>query len=96
MFQPYAMPDEELDQLNEQIYQENLNQSLDDVMQALEETHAESLKLVETSPEEDLLDAGRFRLLGGEPLWAAIAANTYEHYEEHGRDIQTSQVLRNL
>jgi hypothetical protein len=43
--------------------------------------------LVETSPEEDILDTRRFQLLGGEPLWAAIAANTFEHYEEHGKDL---------
>ena len=87
MFQPYAMPADELDQLNEQIYYENRDRPLDDVMHALEETHAETLNVVETNPEEDLLDAGRFRLLGGEPLWTAIAANTFEHYEEHGQDL---------
>ena len=87
-FQPYATSDNELDKLNEQIYQENLNGSLDDIMRDLEETHVESLKLVETSLEEDILDPDRFRLEGGEPLWEAIAANTFLHYEEHGQDIR--------
>lgn len=87
-FQPYAMPDDALDQLNEQIYQENLFRPLDDVIDGLDKTHMEALRLVETSTEEDLLDPARFQLLGGEPLWEAIAANTFEHYEEHSRDIR--------
>ncbi len=91
-FQPYAIPDEDLDPLNEQIYQENLSVPLDEVMRDLEITHAEALKLVETSAEEDILSPDHFQLQGGEPLWKAIAANTFEHYEEHARDIRTWQV----
>ncbi len=88
MFQPYSMPDDELDKLNEEIYQENHTRSLDDVMHDLDRTHIEALRLVETSAEEDILDPGRFHLQDGEPLWEAIAANTFSHYEEHGQDIR--------
>ncbi len=88
MPQPYAMPDDKLNELNEQIYQENLDTTLEDVLGDLDRTHAESLKLVEESREEDLLDHHRFQLQGGEPLWEAIAANTFWHYEEHGQDIR--------
>lgn len=94
MFQPYAMPDDKLDQLNEEIYFEHRNRTLDDILRDLGKTHLEVLRLVEISVEEDLLDPARFQLLGGEPLWKAVAANTFEHYEEHGRDIRnTRQVL---
>ncbi len=86
--QPYDMPEAELNKLNEQIYQENLNRTLDDVLLDLDKTHAEALRLVEKSQAEDILDPNRFRLQGGEPLWEAIAANTFWHYEEHGRDIR--------
>jgi hypothetical protein len=89
--QPYAMPDEELNELNEQIYQENLDRALEDVLGDLDQMHAQALALVGTCPEEDLLDSGRFRLLGGEPLWEAIAANTFSHYAEHGQDIRRWQ-----
>lgn len=92
-FQPYDMPETELDGLNEQIYQENLDRSLEDVLSDLARTHAKTLKLVETSREEDLLDPARFRLLRGEPLWEAIAANTFQHYEEHGQDIRRWQAV---
>ncbi len=94
--QPYAMPDEELDELNEQIYQENLSRPLGDVMLDLEKTHAEALRLVEESAEKDMLDPGCFQLQGGEPLWEAIAANTFWHYEEHGRDIKDVTGFKNL
>jgi hypothetical protein len=86
--QPYDMPEEALNRLNEQIYQENLHRPLEEVLRDLDKTHEEALRLVATSPEEDLFDPTRFRLQGGEPLWEAIAANTFWHYEEHSRDIR--------
>ncbi|HEX2996081.1 MAG TPA: ClbS/DfsB family four-helix bundle protein [Anaerolineales bacterium] len=84
--QPYAMPDDELNELNEQIYQDNLDRTWDDILRDLEAVHVEALQLVETSAEEDLFDPDRFHLQTGEPLWEAIAANTFSHYEEHSRD----------
>lgn len=86
--QPYAMPNDELNELNEQIYQENLDRSLDDVLCDLETAHEDALRLVEESREGDLFNPDRFQLQGGEPLWEAIAANTFWHYEEHGQDIK--------
>jgi hypothetical protein len=86
--QPYDMPEEPLAIVNEQIYQENRNRQWDDLMSDLEATHAQSLALVEQAQEADLIAPRHFRLQGGEPLWAAIAANTFEHYEEHARDIR--------
>lgn len=90
-FPPYDMPADELNSLNEQIYQDNRHRSWDEVMHALEQRHAESVALVQATAEEDILDANRFQLLGGEPLWEAIAANTFSHYEEHGQDIRRWQ-----
>ena len=88
MPQPYDMPDDALNELNEQIYQENLNRTLENVLCDLDKTHAEALRLVEAGKEEDILNPNRFQLRGGEPLWEAIAANTFWHYEEHGEDIR--------
>lgn len=92
--QPYNMPAHELDKLNEQIYQENRNRSLEDILREFDEIHVETLKLVETVAEKDIFDVSRFRLHGGEPLWEAIAANTFWHYEEHSQDIRAWQVAR--
>ena len=92
--QPYDMPADELDQLNEQIYQENRIRSLDDILCDFDKKHVETLKLLETLVEKDIFDVSGFRLLGGEPLWEAIAANTFWHYEEHSQDIRTWQVAK--
>ncbi|HMB24570.1 MAG TPA: ClbS/DfsB family four-helix bundle protein [Anaerolineales bacterium] len=89
--QPYAMPDDELNELNEQVYRENLDRTCDDVLHDLEATHMDALQLVETSVEEDLFNPDRFQLLTGEPLWEAIAANTFSHYEEHRQDVHKWQ-----
>jgi hypothetical protein len=40
--------------------------------------------MVEGASEEGLQ---RVKLQGGEALWQAVAANTFEHYQEHGQDI---------
>ncbi len=86
--QPYAMPDEELDQLNEQIFQENRHRALPDILNDLDKTHAEALAFVAVVAEQDLIDEHRFHLQGGGPLWEAIAANTCNHYAEHAQDIR--------
>jgi hypothetical protein len=92
--QPYDMPAHALDQLNEQIYQENCNRSLDDILRDFDKIHIETLKLVETVTEKDIFDVSCFRLLGGEPIWEAIAANTFWHYEEHTQDIRAWQIAQ--
>ncbi len=86
--QPYSMPEEALNRLNEQIYQQNRDRPLVDVLTDLETTHLQTLDMVAAASERDLLDPRRFSLQDGEPLWEAIAANTFWHYEEHGRDIR--------
>lgn len=87
-YQPYASPDKQLNALNHQIYLDNKNRRLKEVLREWESTHAQTLAWLQMVNEEDLFDANRFCLLDGEPLWVAVAANTYEHCEEHGRDIR--------
>ena len=86
--QPYSMPEEELTLLNEQIYQQNRGRSLENLLSDLDTTYLQSIALVESALESTLLDARRFSLQDGEPLWEAVAANSFWHYEEHGRDIR--------
>ena len=87
-FQPYDMPEDQLARLNEQIYLENRNGPLAELLAELDRTYVRTLTLVSGPEEADLTDTSRFRLAGGEPLWEAVAANTFWHYEEHGRDIR--------
>jgi hypothetical protein len=96
LFQPYAMPNDELDKLNEQIFQENRHRSFAEMAHTLEVTHSEVLHLVETTADKYLFDANCYRLLGGEPLWEAIAANTCWHYEEHGQGIRKWRIANRI
>ncbi len=77
-----------LDALNEQIYQENRNKTLDEVQQAFSETHQQAVRTVETMKEKDLFDPDRFAWLEGNPIWHLVAGNTWRHYEEHRKSIQ--------
>jgi len=86
--QPYDMDEDDLAILNEQILQENRLSSLADVRSDLDAAHERALAVVESASETDLIDAGRCALRGGEPLWEAVAANSYAHYAEHGQDIR--------
>ena len=62
--EPYAMPNAELDILNEHIYQDNQHRSLDDILRDLHRTHAEALRLVKTASEEDILDPRQLSTAG--------------------------------
>jgi hypothetical protein len=87
-YQPYDSPEQQLNALNHQIYLDNVNRPWVEVLEDFERTHQQTLKWIRSVNDEDLFDASRFGLLGGEVLWFAVAANTYEHCEEHGREIR--------
>jgi hypothetical protein len=78
----------ELDVLNAQFYQENKSLTLDEVLADFRNTYRHIMSIVQVLPEEDLIDPHRFAWSKGEPLWKAIAGDTYEHYQEHMQQIQ--------
>jgi hypothetical protein len=79
---------EEMDALNAQFYQENKSRSLTEALTDLRTTHQQILDIIQEMPEEDLFNPGRFVWAEGEPLWQVIAGDTYEHYQEHQKQIQ--------
>ena len=79
---------EEMDALNAQFYQENKSLPLDEVLSDFRTTHQHIMDIVQAMPEEDLISPHRFAWSKGEPLWQAIAGDTYEHYREHIEQIQ--------
>ncbi len=79
---------EEMDALNAQFYQENISRPLDEVLTDLRTTRQQIMDIVQAMPEEDLMSPHRFAWSKGEPLWQAIAGDTYEHYREHIAQIQ--------
>lgn len=87
-FQPYDMPDLALAELNLQIYQENRDRAWAEVFQDWQLTAEQTQAFVAAADEADLMSTRQFQLRGGEALWQAVAANTFEHYAEHGQDIR--------
>ena len=79
---------EEMDALNAQFYQQNKALPLDAVLTDFRTTHQHIMDIVQAMPEEDLMSPHRFAWSKGEPLWQAIAGDTYEHYREHIEQIQ--------
>ena len=79
---------EEMDKLNAQFYQENKSRSLDEVLADFRISYQHIFDIVQAMPEEDLISPHRFAWSKGEPLWQAIAGDTYEHYREHIQQIQ--------
>ena len=87
-YQPLAMPEAELNALNERIYQENRAWQWQDVYQFWQMTHEQTLAFVKSVGEEELANPEVYCLKDGEALWEAVAANTYEHCAEHGSQIR--------
>ena len=79
---------EEMDAINAQFYQENKARPLDEVLTDFRTTRQQIMDIVQAMPEEDLMSPHRFAWTRGEPLWQAIAGDTYEHYREHIQQIQ--------
>jgi hypothetical protein len=79
---------EEMDSLNAQFYHENKSLPLDVVLADFRTSYRHIMDIVQAMPEEDLIGPHRFAWSKGEPLWQAIAGDTYEHYREHIAQIQ--------
>ena len=78
---------DDLDALNEQLYLENKDKSLAEVLAAFNHMYQQSWQVVENLTEADLLDPDRFEWRRGDPMWHLVAANTWEHYREHRETI---------
>jgi len=79
---------EEMDTLNAQFYIENKSHPLNEVLTDFRTTYQQIEDIVQAMPEDDLINPDRFAWTKGEPLWKAIAGDTYEHYQEHIKQIQ--------
>jgi hypothetical protein len=79
---------EEMDALNAQFYQENKSRPLDEVLTDFRTTHQQIMDIIQAMREEDLISPQRFAWTQGSPLWQLVAGDTYEHYQEHRKQIQ--------
>jgi hypothetical protein len=79
---------EEMDALNAQFYLENKSRPLDEVLTDFRTTHQQIMDIIQVMREEDLISPQRFAWTQGSPLWQLVAGDTYEHYQEHRKQIQ--------
>ena len=79
---------EDINKLNEKTFQENRNRSLDDVQSDYRQSYQQILAQVHALSEDDITNPQRFTWTKGRTLVPYIAANTYEHYQEHIEQIQ--------
>jgi hypothetical protein len=80
--QPGGLSDADVDTLNEENYREHVDLDLHTVLGKSAEIH-NSLMDALTGLPDDPLDEFYTVWWGGEPPWAILAGDTYEHYEEH-------------
>lgn len=85
---PPGMTWDDLDQINEQIYLENREKPLTDILAEFHQSFPRALDVVKGISEEDLINPDRYEWREGKPLWFIVAANTFWHYEEHDKAIR--------
>lgn len=72
-----------VDRLNVHLYEQNRERPLKEVLTDFRAAHVHMAQLVQAMAERDLADPQRFDWSWGLPAWRIIAANNYEHYQEH-------------
>ena len=76
---------------NAAIQAENRDRPLEEILKESQEVFGELMKQLESLSEEDLHTANNFKDMPTEWVpWEVIASNTFEHYPDHSRDIQTA------
>lgn len=74
---------------NAAIFEENRQQSLQDVLAEAPQVYEQLIELVQALTDEDVTDARRFAEMPSEwQPWQVIAGNTHEHYRDHSSDVR--------
>lgn len=77
---PPEFTDAILDAINAQIYTENKEKPLDEILAGLDSAHQQTISLIKAMSEEDLMDPQRFPWREGSPMWDMFASNSWWHY----------------
>jgi hypothetical protein len=86
---PQTWSEENGDIVNERIFQENQHRSLHGVQEDSPRAYQALLKQVQAFPEEDLNKPHSLSWLAGHSFVDLIAANSYNHYQDHIQQIRT-------
>jgi hypothetical protein len=84
-----------VDTMNEKWYREMRSRSLDLVLQDFHSVRNQTMRRVEEFLDKDLMDPNRYRWLEGKPLWKWVAADSFEHEDEHALQVKTWKELKN-
>jgi len=87
---------DDLDELNQQVYLANKDKPLDEVLADFHRSYQAAWQAVEALTEDDLIDPQRFAWRKGDPMWHMVAANTWEHYQEHRESIEKWRTARSF
>lgn len=80
--------DESIDNMNAEIFANNQNRDLLGILREFKTSHQKALQTIEKLSEDELNDPDRYPWRNGRPLWLLVMGNTWEHYQEHRRDIE--------
>ncbi|NLG99493.1 MAG: ClbS/DfsB family four-helix bundle protein [Chloroflexi bacterium] len=80
--------DVSVDELNRRWYEAGLDRPLEMVWKDFKGVRKQTLRRVSEFSDRDLADPKRYPWLEGRPLWRWIAADTFEHEEEHSDQIR--------
>lgn len=78
----------DIDGVNARAFADHKDQPLADVLGDFRRSGEEVIQALESLPESDIFEAGRFAPLQGDPLIGYIAGNTYGHYDEHAESLR--------
>ena len=73
---------------NDYIYLRNKSRTLADVLTDFQASYAQVVETLHTIDDALLFEPDRFPWAEGNALWYWVAGNTFEHYEEHSRQIK--------
>ncbi|HEY8292124.1 MAG TPA: ClbS/DfsB family four-helix bundle protein [Thermomicrobiales bacterium] len=90
---PFVGDEAKIEAINADIFAASQQRDLDAVLADMERTHTAFVRAVEELPDDAIFDAHHFAWMSGDPLLAAIAGDTYEHYPEHLRNIQRRRAM---
>jgi hypothetical protein len=75
------VPDSSVDEINEQVFEENKNRPLAEILATFRSSYQHVSAEVQAMTDEELNKP--ISWLNDRPIWLWVAGNTYEHYEEH-------------
>jgi hypothetical protein len=85
-----------VDTLNGKWYAEMRARGLDLILEDFHTVRTQTTRRLEDFSDQELSDPNRYRWLGKKPLWAWIAADSFEHESEHAQQVKAWKVRKKI